>query len=104
MSPTKGYENEGTTNKTSYNGENEKSHQRSVAALQQHHRSKRAKKAASKRGRRSHGGLRASSADESDDDLYESEIEDGAWGPCPADGTAKFESNRDVSRGSEWAS
>ena len=47
----------------------------------------------------SHGGSRASSADKYDDDLYDSEIEDGAWGPHPADEMTKSESNRDVLRG-----
>ena len=98
-SATNEYASERKTKKTSYNGENEKSHQGGAAATQQHQQSKRAKKAASKRGRRSHGGSRASSADEYDDDLYDSETEDGAWGPRPADETTKSEPNRDVLRG-----
>ena len=86
-----GYEDKKTTSKTSYNGQIEKPHQRSAAAPRQHHRNNH--------GRWSHGGSQTSNADKYDDDLYESEIEDGGWEPCPADDAAKFESNRDVLRG-----
>ena len=87
-SATNEHEDGKATSKTSHNAEI-KSHHRGAAATRQHHRSKRVKKVASKHGRRSHESLRASSADEYDDNLYESETKDGARGPCPANGTVK---------------